>query len=168
VRLCSRPLVAVLVLASTLVLIGAPSAVAAPSPSACTSTDVSLSATPNHSSYTSGFAVHVTVTMHNHSARACSFATGPFSPNFVLTNSADVTVWGSCWFGGGPAPCADYLLRRTLAPGATYRDRLTWDQRTGHPDLQVPVGRYTFIVNVTGLRLRATTSFLLTSPETSH
>jgi len=38
----------------------------------------------------------------------------------------------------GPAPCASYLRQNVLAPGATYRDRLTWDQRTGHPDLPVP------------------------------
>jgi hypothetical protein len=109
--------------------------------------------------------VHVTVALHNHSAIACSFATGPFSPNFVLTNSAGVTVWGSCWFGGRPAPCAYYLLHRTLAPGATYRDRLTWDQRTGHPDLAVPAGRYTFNANVLGLSLRSTASFVLTRPH---
>jgi hypothetical protein len=108
--------------------------------------------------------VHVTVALHNHSAIACAFATGPFSPNFVLTNSAGVTVWGSCWFGGGPAPCADYLLHRTLAPGATYRDRLTWDQRTGQPDLAVPAGRYTFNAKFLGLTLRTTTSIVLTRP----
>jgi hypothetical protein len=109
-----------------------------------------------------GTLVHVTVALHNHSAIACTFATGPFSPNFVLTNSAGVTVWASCWFGGGPAPCADYLLHRTLAPGATYRDRLTWNQRTGHPDLAVPADRYTFVAHFLGLTLRTTTSFVLT------
>jgi hypothetical protein len=108
--------------------------------------------------------VHVTIALHNHSNIACSYATGPFSPNFVLTNSAGVTVWGSCWFGGGPAPCADYLLHRTLAPGATYRDRLTWDQRTGHPDLAAPAGRYTFNTNFLGLTLRPT-SFVLAGPR---
>jgi len=106
--------------------------------------------------------VHFTLALHNHSAIACSIATGPFSPNFVLTNSAGVTVWGSCWFGGGPAPCADYLLQRNLAPGATYRDRLTWDQRTGHPDLAVPAGRYTFSAKFLGLTHRATISIVLT------
>ena len=167
-RPCSRLLVAtlVLVLAALPVLISAPSAVAATTtPSACSRTQVTLSATPDHSLYTSGTRVHVTVAVHNHSASACSYATGPFSPNFVLTNSAGVTVWGSCWFGGGPAPCADYLLHRTLAPGATYRDRLTWDQRTGHPDLAVAAGRYTFNVKLIGVTLRTTTSFVLTRPR---
>lgn len=134
-------------------------------PSGCTSTQVTLSATPDQQYYTSGALVHVTVALHNHSAAACSYATGPFSPSFLLTNSAGVTVWGSCWFGGGPAPCAYYLRQRTLAPGATYRDRLTWDQRTGHPDLPTPAGRYIFSVNFSGLSLRTTTSFVLTRPR---
>jgi hypothetical protein len=166
VRPCSRLLVATLLLVDLSVLISAPSAVAATAThSACSPTQVTLSTTPNHSLYTSDALVHVTIALHNHSATACSFATGPFSPNFVLTNSAGVTVWGSCWFGGGPAPCADYLLHRTLAPGATYRHRLTWDQRTGHPDLVVPAGRYTFNANFLGHSLRSTTSFVLTRPS---
>ena len=165
-RPCSRILVATLVLAALSVLISAPSAVAATTThSACSPTQVTLSTTPDHSLYTSGTLVHVTVALHNHSAIACSYATGPFSPNFVLINSAGVTVWGSCWFDGGPAPCADYLLHRTVAPGATYRDRLTWDQRTGHPDLAVPAGRYTFNVSFQGLTLRTTTSFVITRPR---
>jgi hypothetical protein len=111
--------------------------------------------------------VHVTVALHNRSAAACSYATGPFSPSFLLTNSAGVTVWGSCWFGGGLAPCAYYLRQNVLSPGATYRDRLTWDQRTGHPDLPTPAGRYTFNANFPGLSLRTTTSFVLTRPHSA-
>ena len=165
-RPCSRLLVAALVLAALSVLISAPSAVAATTtPSGCSPTQVTLSSTPDNSLYTSGTLVHVTVALHNHSAIACSFATGPFSPSFVLTNSAGVTVWGSCWFGGGPAPCADYLLHHTLAPGATYRDPLTWDQRTGHPDLAAPAGRYTFIAHFMGLTLHTTTSIVLTRSD---
>ena len=164
-RLCSRLLVATLVLATLSVLISAPSTVAATTThSVCSPTQVTLSTTPDHSLYTSGTLVHVTVALHNHSAIACAYATGPFSPNFVLTNSTGITVWGSCWFGGGPAPCADYLLHRTLAPGATYRDRLAWDQRTGHPDLAVPAGRYNFNAKFLGLTLRTTTSIVLTRP----
>jgi hypothetical protein len=146
------------------VLISVPSAVATTAtPSACSPTQLALSATPDHSLYTSGTSVHVIVALHNHSAMACSYATGAFSPNFILTNSAGDTVWGSCWFGGGPAPCAaDYLFHRTLAAGATYRDRLTWDQRTGHPDLAVPAVRYTFSASFLDLSLRTTTSFVLT------
>jgi hypothetical protein len=136
-------------------------------PSRCTPAQVTLSATPDQPFYTWGALVHVTVALHNRSAATCSYATGPFSPSFLLTNSADVTVWGSCWFGGGPAPCADYLRHRTLAPGATYRDRLTWDQRTGHPDLPTPAGRYIFNANFPGLSLRTTTSFVLTRPHSA-
>lgn len=156
-------LVAALVLTAVPVLTTDAPAVAAPSN--CTSAEVTLRAAPDHSSYSSGDLVHVTVSLHNHSSTACSYVTGPFSPSFVLTNSAGVTVWGSCWFGGGPAPCAYYLLHRTLSPGATYRDRLAWDQRTGHPDVPVPAGRYTFKVRLSGLALRATASFVLTGPR---
>ena len=154
--------VAAVLLAALNVVVSAPTALAASaSPSTCSATQVTLSATPDHVGYASGATVHVTVALHNHSASACSIVTGPFSPNFVLTNTAGVTVWGSCWFGGRPAPCAYYLLHRTLAPGATYRDRLTWDQRTGHPDLAVPAGRYAFSATFSGLALRATTSIVL-------
>jgi hypothetical protein len=162
----SRLFVATLLLSALPVLINAPTAVASTiNPATCSPKQVTLSATPDHLLYTSGTLVHVTVALHNHSTAACSISTGPFSPNFVLTNSAGATVWASCWFGGGPAPCADYLLHRTLAPGATYRDRLTWDQRTGHPDLAVPAGRYTFKVSLLGLTLRTETSFVLTRPS---
>jgi len=167
-RFCSRLLVAtlVLVLAVTPVLINAsPSVATATNPAACSRTQVTLSATPDHSLYTSGKLVHVTIALHNRSTVACSYTTGPSSPKFVLSNAAGVTVWASCWLGGGPAPCPDYLLHRVLAPGATYRDRLTWDQRTGHPDLAVPAGRYNFRAGLLGLRLRATTSFVLTQPR---
>lgn len=161
-----RLLVAAIVLAATTVLTSARFVAASGvTSSACTPAQVTLSATPDHSLYAWGTPVHVTVALHNHSATTCSYATGSFLPSFVLTNSDGVTVWGSCWFGGGPAPCADYLLHRTLAPGATYRDRLTWDQRTGHPDLPVLAGRYRFSASFSGPRLRATTAFTITRPR---
>jgi len=54
-RPCSRLVVATLVLAALPVLISAPSAVAATTtPSACSPTRVTLSATPDHSLFTSG------------------------------------------------------------------------------------------------------------------
>ncbi len=161
-----RLLVAILVLTALPVRFGTTVASASSdNPSSCTSTEVKLSVTSNSSLYSSGSLVHITVALHNHSKLACSIATGPVSPDFVLTNSAGVTVWGSCWFGGGPVACPDYLVHRTLAPGATYRDRLTWNQRTGHLDQVVPAGRYTFRVNFLDLRLRASAVFVLTRPQ---
>ena len=165
-RLCSRLVIATLVLAALPVLGSARAAVASTTnPSACSPSQVTFSATPEHLRYSSGALVHVTIALHNHSGTACSYTTGPISPNFVLSNSAGVTVWASCWFGGGPAPCAEYLLHRILAPGATYRDRLTWDQRSGHPDLAVPAGRYTFKAGLLGLTLRTVTTFVITRPR---
>jgi hypothetical protein len=165
-RFCSRLFVAFLVCAALPVLISAPATVAATTnPSSCSSNQVALTATPDHVRYTSGTLVHVTVALHNHSTTACSFATGPSSPNFILANSAGVTVWASCWSGGGALPCPDYLLHRKLGPGATYRERLTWNQRTGHPELVVPAGRYTFTAGLLGLNIRAAASFVLTRPQ---
>lgn len=125
----------------------------------CTPGGATLTATPSQANYAPGNLVRVTISLHNRARVACSYVTGPTSPNFVLQNSSGTAVWGSCWFGGGPAPCAFYLVQRVLAPGATYRDRLTWDQRTGHPDLAVPVGLYRFKVTMSGLALRAVTTF---------
>lgn len=154
----------VLAVASTVApLVGLGPAASGGTPAACTPAQVTLSATPDQSVYPVGAMVHVTVALHNRSVESCTFVTGPFSPSFVLSNAAGVTVWGSCWFGGGPAPCAQYLRQNVLAPGATYLDRLAWDQRTGHPDLPVPIGRYTFKANLQGLSLTATTALTITS-----
>ncbi len=128
-------------------------------PPSCKPSQVSLSSSSGQPLYTRGSLVHISVALHNHSAVGCSFDTGPLSPDVVLSNSAGVTVWGSCWFDGGPAPCAYYLRQNILAPGATYRDQLTWDGRTGHPDLLAPVGRYTLTANLQGLLLVTTTTF---------
>ncbi|NNN01257.1 MAG: hypothetical protein HKL86_05425 [Acidimicrobiaceae bacterium] len=130
-------------------------------PSVCSSKQVTLSAKVDQVADTRGALMHVTVALHNHSAQACSYATGPFSPSFTLSNAAGVTVWGSCWFGGGPAPCAYYLRQNVLAPGATYRDRLAWDQRSGHPDRLVSAGRYLFKASFPGLSLNANTTIVL-------
>ena len=134
--------------------------------SGCTASQVTLSATADQSLYTSGAVVHVIIALHNHSASRCFVATGTFSPSFSLTNAAGHTVWGSCWFGGGPAPCAYYLRQTVVAPGATYRVRRSWDRRTGHPDVLVPTGCYIFRANFSGLPLHATTTVILTRAHT--
>ncbi|MFZ1063141.1 MAG: hypothetical protein WAN30_06680 [Acidimicrobiales bacterium] len=136
-------------------------AAGASSVAACSSSAVVLSVASSRTSYPSGSTVLVTVDLRNHGASACSFVTGPTSPNYQVTNAAGTTVWGSCWFAGGPAPCPMYLLERVLRPGVTYRDVLTWDQRSGHPDVRVRPGRYRFSVTFSGLSLKAATSFTL-------
>ena len=158
VRLAALTLVMVV-----LPILSGPSFVAASTanPPSCTRSQVTLSASASQTTYLVGSPVHVTVTLHNHSSKACSYATGTFSPSYSLANPAGVTVWGSCWFNGGPAPCAYFLVHRVLGRGATYTDRLTWDQRTGHPDEQVPPGRYRFSVSISGLRGTAVTDFSL-------
>ncbi|MFI5035086.1 MAG: hypothetical protein ACHQFZ_02645 [Acidimicrobiales bacterium] len=142
-----------------------PAAASSAQPPTCAPGDVALSATPDRSHYAPGTLVHVTIVLRNHSPAACSFATGTFSPAYSLVNPAGVTVWGACWFNGGPAPCAYVLVHRVLAPGATYAVRLTWDQRSGHPDQLVPAGRYRFTASFAGLRLIARTAFTLSRPR---
>ena len=155
-------LVAFAVAVITVPLLDVASVASSATPADCTAAQVTLTAAADESLYTSGAPVHVIISMHNHSSTSCSYSTGTFSPGFNLTNAAGVTVWGSCWFGGGPAPCAYFLRHNVLAPGATYRERLTWDLRSGHPDVAVPAGRYTFRANFPGLPLRAATTFVLT------
>ena len=134
------------------ILSGAASAVSA---RPCAPADVTLSATSDHSVYGAGEPVRIAVDLHNRSHIACAYDTGTFSPTFSLVNPTGTVVWATCWYNGGPAPCAYVVVRRTLAPGATYVARLAWDQRTGHPDHAVPAGRYRFTLSFSGLRLTA-------------
>jgi hypothetical protein len=125
----------------------------------CSASQVSISASTPKAVYTAGTPISVNFSLHNHSGRSCSFTTGPFSPSFVLTNASGITVWASCWYGGGPAPCAMYLVHRTLAGGATFRSHTVWDQKTGHPDVQVAAGTYRLSVMYDGIKKTARTSF---------
>ena len=123
---------------------------------ACTASVATLSVTTDHARYLAGTPVRITVALHNHSSSACTFATGPTSPTYQLTNAAGVTVWGSCWAGGVASPCADFLVQRTLGANATSLERFSWDQRSGMPDRLVPAGRYRFSVSLQGLGASAT------------
>ena len=129
----------------------------------CASALATLTATTDHARYRSGTPVHFIVTLHNRAATACSYAIGPTSPSYRVLNAAGTTVWGSCWMGGVPSPCADFLVQRTLAAGATVRQRFSWDQRSGTPDQLVPTGRYRFSVSLQGLG--ASTAFVLVRPR---
>ena len=121
------------------------------SASPCSASLATLSVSTNHSSYQPGARVRVIVALHNHSSTTCTYATGPTSPYLRLVSAAGVTVWGSCWAGGTTSPCTDFLVSRTLAAGATSLERFSWDQRSGTPDQQVPVGRYQLSVSLQGL-----------------
>src|ERR1017187_7035386 len=103
-------LAAVLLPLAGLVFIASSSSAATPAPRTCSPSQVTVSASVPQSSYSPGVPVTVTFSLHNHSLRTCSFTTGPFSPSFTLSNSSGTTVWASCWYGGGPAPCAFYLV----------------------------------------------------------
>ena len=130
----------------------------------CRPADVTLMATPTRSLYGMGSPVRVVIALHNRSHIACTYVSGTFSPTFSLVNPAGAVVWATCWYNGGPAPCAYVLVRKVLAPGATYVDRLSWDQRSGHPDRTVAAGRYQFTVGFSGLRLTARAVITLSRP----
>ena len=129
----------------------------------CSTALATLTATTDHARYRAGSPVRFTVTLHNRTVTACSYAIGPTSPSYRVLNAAGTTVWGSCWMGGAPSPCADFLVQRTLAAGATSRERFSWDQRSGAPDQLVPAGRYRFSVSLQGLG--ASTPFALVRPH---
>ena len=130
----------------------------------CMTALATLTATTDHARYRSGTPVRFTVTLHNHATTACSYVIGPTSPSYRVLNAVGTTVWGSCWMGGAPSPCADFLVQRTLAAGATVHQRFSWDQRSGAPDQLVPTGHYRFSVSLQGLG--ASTSFVLERPRT--
>jgi len=160
VRLLARLVVAALVAGAVPVLSGSV-LLGAQVATSCTPAQVSLTATTSQTVYVARENVLVTVALHNHGAEACTYVLGPTSPNYVVKDSSGATVWGSCWFDGGPAPCAMYVLQRVLASGATYRDRLSWNQLSGHPEIRVPAGRYRFSVTLSDLASRAATTFRL-------
>ena len=125
---------------------------AAPS---CSNVPTTFSASTDHPRYLPSTPVRITLALHNRSATTCWYATGPTSPGYRVTNAAGVTVWGSCWAGGAPTPCADFLIRRTLAAGATALQRISWDQRSGTPDQLVAPGRYGFSASLEGMSASA-------------
>lgn len=143
---------------------GALASASGASASPCSAALATLSVSTDHARYQPGTPVRVTVALRNHSSSACTYATGPTSPNLRLVNAAGVTVWGSCWAGGAPSPCADFLVQRTLAAGATSLERFSWDQRSGTPDQQVPAGRYRLSVSLQGLF--ASTSLVVAQART--
>ncbi len=130
----------------------------------CSNANTTFSAATDHSRYLPGTPVRITLALHNRAATACWYVTGPTSPSFRVTNAAGVTVWGSCWAGGAPTPCADFLIRRTLAAGATTRQRLSWDQRSGTPDQLVAPGHYRFSASLQGMS--ASSVITLVRPRT--
>ncbi len=76
-------------------------------------------------SYARATPVTVTTLVRNAGSASCSVALGPSSPLVSVSSSAGL-VWRSC---GASSPCALYLQRVTLAPGAFVRRSVVWDQR---------------------------------------
>jgi hypothetical protein len=69
------------------------------------------------------------------------------SPAFLVQNSAGKQVWSRCWIDDEPAACSQVFRAHRLRPGQTYKQKATWDQRSGPdggPVVQVPQGQYTY------------------------
>jgi hypothetical protein len=79
----------------------------------------------DYASYARGTPVTVTALVRNGGSTSCSVALGPSSPLVSVSSSAGL-AWRSC---GVSSPCALYLQRVTLAPGAFARRSVVWDQR---------------------------------------
>jgi hypothetical protein len=119
-------------------------------PAPCSPSILRETTTVNRTSYPPGTVVRMTISIRNASTAACSVGVGPTSPSFSVTNSRGAEVWNSCYVNDQPGACAQYLMARSLAPGAAYAKTLTWDQRSGAPPARVPVGVYTLSTHFEG------------------
>lgn len=106
--------------------------------------------TVNRTSYPPGTVVRMTISIRNASTATCIVGVGPTSPSFSVTNSKGAVVWNGCYANDQPGACAQYLMARSLAPGAAYAKTRTWDQRSGAPPARVPLGVYTLTTHFEG------------------
>lgn len=95
--------------------------------------------------------VKMTSSVRNTSKATCSVSVGPTSPSFAVTNSKGVEVWNNCYAGDRPGACPQYLIARSLKPGATFSKTVAWDQRSGSPPARVPAGIYKVTTHFTGI-----------------
>jgi len=93
----------------------------------------------------------MTGSIRNKSASACTVLFGPTSPSFTVSNSSGFEVWNNCYAGDHPGACPQYLIARSLKPGATYSKTVAWDQRSGKPPARVPPGVYQLTVHFAGI-----------------
>jgi len=119
-------------------------------PPQCRDNQVRITADTNHGAYPPGHTVVMTSSIKNVSDASCTIYLGVvagWSPTFTVTNTGGTVVWDRCWVHDQPGACATVLASYTLRPGQRYRQKATWNQRSGadgqHPH-QVPQGQYTF------------------------
>jgi Intracellular proteinase inhibitor len=116
----------------------------------CSPGDVRVEASTNHSAYPPGEPVVMRSSVTNTSDAPCVVAIGfqpGSSPAFLVQNSDGKQVWSRCWNHDEPAACTQVFHAQRLRPGQTYKQKATWDQKSGPdggPVVQVPQGEYTY------------------------
>jgi hypothetical protein len=134
-------------------------------PPDCSDAAVRIGATTNHGAYPPGMTIKMTSSITNVSDAACTIYLGldpGYSPVFNVTDAKGKTVWNRCWTNDEPGACFEIVKAHTLAPGKTFKQHATWDQRSGPdggPVVQVPQGQYTFTTAYFGLSGMASTTF---------
>ncbi len=119
-------------------------------PAMCTPSQVRVGASTNHTAYPPGQSIVMTSSITNISDSACSIALGfqhGSSPAFLVDNSSGTQVWSRCWINDEPGACSQVFHAHTLRPGHSYKQKATWDQKSGPdggPVVQVPQGQYTY------------------------
>jgi hypothetical protein len=136
-------------------------------PAQCTGGQIHIRATTNRDAYPLGHTVTMTSSITNVSHSSCTIFLGAvagWSPSFTVTNKKGTIVWDRCWVDDQPGACATVLRSYTLRSGQRYRQRATWDQRSGadgHTPVQVHAGRYSFATHYQYMPGTAVTQFSL-------
>jgi hypothetical protein len=116
----------------------------------CSPSEVKVHASTSHSAYPPGEPVTMRSAITNISDVPCTVAIGVqpgSSPAFLVQNSAGEPLWSRCWNDDEPAACSQVFHAQRLRPGEMYRQKATWDQKSGPdggPVVQVPQGQYTY------------------------
>jgi hypothetical protein len=136
-------------------------------PPQCTGGQIRVRATTNHDTYPLGHTVAMTSSISNVSPSPCTIFLGAvagWSPSFTVTNKKGTVVWDRCWVQDQPGACATVLRSFTLRAGQRYKQRATWDQRSGadgHTPVQVHRGQYTFSTHYQYMPGTALTQFTI-------
>jgi hypothetical protein len=103
--------------------------------SLCAASEVDLTATTDHGSYSAGTAAGITATIHNHSNRSCSVPYAPDQSAMACTPAANITQDSTgrvVWYSRNPmimAPC--YAGETSLAPNQSLSQKWNWNEQTG-------------------------------------
>ena len=108
----------------------------------CSSTSVRDNQSTNLGRYGPGATVIMTASVRNVSRTRCTIAIGALSPSFTVTDAKGRVIWNNCYAHDQPAPCPQYLIKRTLRPGGAFTRSARWDQGVGATRARVAPGTY--------------------------